>query len=266
MKQNKYKILVLSDLQESTNNTLKSAVSIAKMIQADITFFHAKNATDIVKKESQLSAMRTINKEYSSTKKKILNFITPISKEYDVTITYDFSFGNVKQEIDQYISKNNPDVIVLGKRKPSSLNITGDNLTGYILKNYNNIIFIAENNNSLNPDEHITLGLLNNNIQSLDKDITKGLLANTKEPLISFNFIKNRESMNNIQKNLNEETVNYNFDKNNNTIKNLSNYLLKNNVHLLHINRGENENSLTKSDIYSVINNLKTSLLVTSTN
>ncbi|TDQ28429.1 universal stress protein [Tenacibaculum caenipelagi] len=264
MKQSNYKILVLSDMKSSTNSTLRSAVSIAKMTQGNITFFHVKKPTDVVKEESQLSAMRTINKEYNTISKKIQNFISPFTEEYGVSINYKFSFGNIKNEIDQYIKENTPDIIVLGKRKSTMFNITGDNLTDFILKRYTSTIFIAENNNSLEPYKPFTLGLLNSNKDSLNESFTKKILANTTEPLVSFNIAKNQGSANNIQNSLNEESVDYVFDQNNNTIKNLSSYLLKNKIHLLHINRRKDKNSLTKSDIKAVINNLKTSLLVTS--
>ncbi len=71
MKKNKYKILVLADMKKSTSTVLKSAVSLAKMINGDIQMFYVRKPTDIVAKENQLSAMRTINKEYQKTEKKI---------------------------------------------------------------------------------------------------------------------------------------------------------------------------------------------------
>ena len=68
---NKYKMLVLSDLNETTSSTIKSSISFAKIIKADINFFYVKKPTEVIEKESQLSAMRTINKEYFSIDKKI---------------------------------------------------------------------------------------------------------------------------------------------------------------------------------------------------
>ncbi len=82
MKNNRYKILVLSDLKNSTNSTLKSSVSLAKMINGDVDFFHVKKATDIVEYESQLSAIRTINKLHTTTSTEIQHLIDTISKDY----------------------------------------------------------------------------------------------------------------------------------------------------------------------------------------
>jgi len=77
MKKNKnnYKILVLSDLKSTSNTTLKSTISLAKMIGGDIEFFHAKKPTDVVKNENQLSAMRAINANYNETDKKIRDLV-----------------------------------------------------------------------------------------------------------------------------------------------------------------------------------------------
>ena len=96
MKINKYKILVLSDLNKSTSKTIKSSISLAKIVDADVNFFYVKKPTEVVEKESQLSAMRTINKEYFSIDKKIKSIIGPMSEEYKIAINHTFSIGNLK--------------------------------------------------------------------------------------------------------------------------------------------------------------------------
>jgi len=64
-----------------------------------------------------------------------------------------------------------------------------------------------------------------------------------------------------------KKTIEYVFEYNDNTIKNLSNYLSKNNINLLCIDRGEkndvNKKNLIKSDIDDVIKNLNVSILIT---
>ena len=47
MKNNKYKILVLSDLSKTTRNTLKSSISLAKIVDADINFLYVKKPTKL---------------------------------------------------------------------------------------------------------------------------------------------------------------------------------------------------------------------------
>ena len=57
----KYKILVLSNLDSSTQKILKSAVSLAKMIDGQIEVFSVTKPTEIIAGDNQLSAIRTIN-------------------------------------------------------------------------------------------------------------------------------------------------------------------------------------------------------------
>ena len=101
--------------------------------------------TAIIEKESQLSAIRTINQKYNDTSKEIEKFIKPISDTYKITINSSHAFGNLKNEISNYISENKPDIIVLGKRKSKVLSILGDNITDFILKTFDGIIMIASN-------------------------------------------------------------------------------------------------------------------------
>ena len=105
MKKRTYKILVLSDLNDSTKTVLKSSVSLANMIHGEIHFFHVKKPIEVVKSESQLSAIRTINQEHLSIEKKIKSAIQFFTKDYNVDINYRFSIGNVKTEIANQITK-----------------------------------------------------------------------------------------------------------------------------------------------------------------
>ena len=97
MKNNRYKILVLSDLKNTTKSTLKSSASLAKMINGEVSFFHVKKATEIVEGDSQLSAIRTINKLHTTTRSEIKNLVESVAKDYDVKINHHHAFGNVEK-------------------------------------------------------------------------------------------------------------------------------------------------------------------------
>jgi nucleotide-binding universal stress UspA family protein len=234
MKKHKYKILVLSDLKESKSKTLLSTVSLAKMIDADINFFYVKKPNEILEKENQLSANRVINKEYYLTEKEIQNLITPISKDYGVTINYAYVFGNIKNEIEKFINDSKPDIIVLGKRKPKALSFIGDNITDFVLKTHSGAIMIADNESVL-------------------------------EPMKSFKIIKNQNTTKKTDALTGGKMVEYVFEHNVNTIKHLSGYLSKNNINLLCVDRVQNnkKTNLIKSDIKKIIKNLNVSLLFT---
>jgi nucleotide-binding universal stress UspA family protein len=153
-----YKILVLSDLNKSAGITIKSGVALAKIIDADIDFFYVKKPIEVVAEESQLSAIRTINRTYFTIDKKIKNLISPISQRYNKKINHSFIIGNIKNEITEYIDKNKPDIIVLGKQKSKILPFISDNITQFILKKHKGTIVISDNQSGLEPNTELSLG------------------------------------------------------------------------------------------------------------
>jgi nucleotide-binding universal stress UspA family protein len=267
MKNNKYKILVLSDLKKSTSTTLKTAVSLAKMIDGEIEFFHVKKPIDIVEKENQLSAMRTINENHTLIRKKIKKLAESISEEYDVEISHSFAFGNIKNEISKHIQSVKPDIIVLGKKSKKSISLVGDNLTNFVISEHDGIILLASPKNSFEPNKELSLGVLNNSDKSFSLDFPQNLLEHTQKPLKSFKIISKSDVLNKTNENLdnNKNTVEYVFEESDNALKTMSNYLLKNNINLLCFDREGKANTYsTKTNIKEVIKNLNLSLLLTN--
>ncbi|MFH6768383.1 universal stress protein [Gaetbulibacter aquiaggeris] len=263
----KYKILVLSDLKSSTTNILKSSVSLAKMTNGQIEFFYVKKPTDILQKDNQLSAIRTINKEHINVHKKIQNIINPICDEYGIKIKYSFAFGNLKNEVKTYIKEHQPDIIVLGKRKPKSLNFVGDNITQFVLDKHDGIIMFATDKNPIEPNTEISLGLLNGYDGLFNLDFSARLIDHVQEPLKSFKIIKNSTVTKKTNMSEDKKIIEYVFEQNDNTLKNLSNYLNKYSISLLYVNRDEKNTKqdadFIKSDINEIINKTNVSLLIT---
>ncbi|MFT4781295.1 MAG: nucleotide-binding universal stress UspA family protein [Pseudohongiellaceae bacterium] len=165
MKSNKYKILVLSDLKETASQTLSYAANLSKEIDADVEFFYVKKVTEIIETENPLSALREISDACNKTDKKIKNFVAPISKEMDVNIKTTFAFGNVKNEIESCINTSQPDMIILGERTHKRFNFFGDNMTGFVQKNYNGVVLVVTDNNVIDANGEVSLdnlGLKNN--------------------------------------------------------------------------------------------------------
>lgn len=264
MKKSKYKILVFSDLKKHSTSAIKSAVGLAKMIDAEVNVFHVKKPSDVVTSDSQLSALRTINQEQNQSINKIQKLINPLTETYNIEITSNYGLGNVKSEIEAYISVTKPDVIVLGKRNTKMLKLVGDNITDFVLKTYKGSIMIVSNKNEIAPETNLHIGLLNGKTQAFNQDLTNNLLAKTKEPLKSFNIVNNSNSKDKAEETNN--TIDFVFEKNDNTIKNIDQYLDKNKVNLLLINRSENIGfkSNNESEIKKIINNVNVPLFITS--
>jgi nucleotide-binding universal stress UspA family protein len=257
----KYKILVLSDLNKNANSTLKSCVSISKIVNADINLLYIKKPTDVVEKDNQLAAMRAINKDYLSTEQKIKDLINPISDNYNVKINHTFTIGNVRTEIEKYIDQNKPDIIVLGKRRPKLVNFIGDNITQIVLKKHKGTVVITDFNKVLDPNKELSIGLFNTTITS-DEFIEK-IIDSTHNPLTSFKIVENLTTSKEEQS-LNKKTVEYAFKKGDNVIENISNYLSRTNVNLLFVNRTKGISDSAKISIKEMIDNLDCSLILTT--
>jgi nucleotide-binding universal stress UspA family protein len=245
---------------------LKSAAGLAKMIDAELEVYHVTKPSDIVASENQLSAMRTINSKHKSIDKKIQNLITPIEKDFGITIPYSYSFGNVKNEIGAYIKKRQPDIIVIGKRKSKPFNLIGDSITAFVLNTHDGAVLITTDNDVLLPNNEISLGLLNSSKPSLNLDFTEDLMKHIQKPLKSFKIIKNSTAVKEVSKATDDETTEFVFEQNDGTIQNLDNYLLKNNISLLMIDREQKDTLDTKKlimlDINSVIGKFNTPILI----
>ena len=251
----KYKILVLSDLKKNTSYTLKSTISLANMIGGDIKFFHVKKPVDIVEKDNQLSAMRSINNEYTVTEKKIKQLLQPFYESYSTRIQSSFSFGNVREEIEKCMNQYQPDIIVLGKRKANSLRIVGDQITQFVLKNFKGTVMIASDQNTLEPNKEISLGMLNGTTNDISHiDFAEDLIKNAQLPLKSFKIIKNSEKVEKNPTPSTQKMVEYVFEESDNVNKNLANYLSKNNINLLCVNR-ENNYPINKLNVSLLVAN-----------
>lgn len=251
---NKYKILVLSDLKNNIGNTLKSTISLAKMIGGEIELFHVKGAADVVGSDNQLSAMRTINKKYIETDNTIKKELAALSSEYNTNIHYTFSFGSVKKEIEKHIKELQPDIVVLGKRKKATLSLLGDQITQFVLKQHKGAVMIASDNHILEPDQEISLGMLNEANNTPNLAFADNLIGNAQRPLKSFKIVKNSAEMEGNPTPVNQNIVEYVFEQSDNAIKNLSNYLSKNNINLLCVNR-ETNYAINKLDVSLLVAN-----------
>lgn len=268
MKKNKYKILVLSDLTNSTSATLKSTISLAKMIDSTIEFFHVKKPTDVIKQDNQFSAIRTINSEFSTSEKKIKTLLKSVSENYNLKIKYKFAIGNVKNEIINHIQEVNPDIIVIGKRKQKFLSFLGDNMTQFVLKHHKGPVFIADEDNPLEPNKKLFLGIFQGKQKPLDLDFADQLIQNTHIPLKSFKIGETSSQLPVEESNIsNLRTVNYVFENGDNALENVSKYLVKNNINLLCVGRGKKQAKervkLMKNDVKDVVTKLNVSLLIT---
>lgn len=261
---NKSKILVLSDLKDSTEAILKSAIALAKILSADIKFFHVKKGTDVVDRDSQLSTFRTINEQHSLTKNSIGGIINSVSKTYGLKIDYSYAFGNIKNEIQDQLNAYQPDVVIVGRRK-SRLGLAGDKIINFVLKTYEGPVMVVNSKSTIEPDKALSMAILNGKSTGYSDAITNSLLQQAQKPLKLFEVVDKAGKHQGNGASSNNDEVEFVFERNDNTVSNLSKYLLKSNINLLYLNRKnkeQNNDGLKKSDIKDIISKIEVSILV----
>ncbi len=258
------KIAVLSDLDGSLKNTLKSAVSVARATQGEIELFYVKKPTDVVKTDNQFSALRSMKDEFCETDLQIQDMIHSFSKEYQVNIEYRFSFGNVKQEINHYLKEQQPDIVLMRKRPAKPFGFLGDGITQFVLDHYKGAVVLVSDKVSLEPNQPFSVGLLNGAEPPAFLN-GWGVQGEPTRPFKTFRFMDKSKSIEANTKKTNNEREEFVFEQNEDSIKNLSKYLLKNSINLLCIDRNLNSEpnkvNLVAEDVKKAMSIIEVSML-----
>lgn len=258
MSNQKYKLLVLTDLSKSATKTLDNAINLAKIINGSIDIFHVLKPSEVVESENQHSAIRTIEEERSKTRNKLRTLVREISQKENIKINANFRLGNLKSEVLDEIESLKPDIIVLGKRSPKLVNFLGDSFTKFILKNFNGSVLISGKENAIHATEAMSLGLLNTTAADLPQGLTTELQKRIKNPIKQFHVgtAPNKTS---------EDVITYEFESSASTMNNIATYVSKNNIGLLCVNRQTTKNSHLKnitSNIKEAIHKINVPILI----
>ena len=259
MKTKKKKILVLSGLKQDLESVIKSASSLAQIIDGHIDVLYVKKPTEIVDTDSQLSAIRHINREHIVAQNTMNEAINPYAAKYGIAIKGKFAIGNVKDTIRQYIDKTSPDIIILGKRKYSPFKLKDDAITDFILNTFNGPVLISPPAAGLEPEKELSIGVLKGKKASDQEASIKDLINGINKPMKSFTVVSQAERLEMMSSNTEGNPNEYIFEKNDNTVNSLSNYLTKSKVNLLYLERNKlgkmvGSNLLSSKDIINKVN------------
>ncbi|WP_062062354.1 universal stress protein [Aquimarina longa] len=240
----KYRFLVLFDQTKSSYTALNDAVNMAKVVNAGIDILYVKSPIEVARHDNQIAVMRTMNTERATSKKKMQKLVNTIADLENIPIIYSFTFGNVITEIQKHITRTQPDVVVIGKRKNKIVNFLGDGLTSYLLKNHKGNILISGNEKNLKSYHNVSLGFLDDISISNEVEITQDLKKNSIKP---FSLFKIKKTNNLSEKGDSEKespalevttnTTVFEFEEGVDNSSSLSKYIEKNNVGLLCIKR-----------------------------
>lgn len=239
----KYRLLVLIDQTKSSYTALRNAVNLAKVIDAGIEVLYVKPPIQVVKQDNQIAVIRTLEEERIALKKAMQKLVNTISDSENIPVIYSFTFGNVIAEIQNHITKTQPDIVVIGKRKTKMINFLGDGLTSYLLKNHKGGILISGDEKNLKSYTNVSLGFLDDMSMSNEIEITQDLKKNSSKPFTLFkikktNSVKKKTSFlkSTEQEGIINTTV-FEFEEGAGNSDSLSKYIEKNKVELLCIKR-----------------------------
>lgn len=112
-KDTSYRFLVLMDFSESSYHALKYAVSLSKLFPVHIQLFHV--VTAIEKDDYQLNLQKMVIPKVEKAMKKLDAIVDIISAD-GISVSYEFSFGNLLIELESQLKKCKPDLVVVPKR------------------------------------------------------------------------------------------------------------------------------------------------------
>src|SRR5690606_15005172 len=266
MEKNKHQIALFTFLKEDISSLLTSTVGLAQMINAEIEVLHITKPTAVSRKDNQLSAMRSINREHMLTDKRMKEIVLPIIDNYGIPITYSSTLGNIKNELVKYLNENNPDILVLGRGRSNPINTADDRIINFVLSVFKGPILIVSPDNGLEPGKKIGIGTLNCSEAAFAPSFTENLFLNANSTLRSFNIVETSYVLPLAEDILGRKTINYVFDHNENTVKNLPIYLSKNNIDLLFLERRKKkEKGLSEFLVtYDMVRKSDINLLITA--
>ncbi len=241
----KYRLLVLMDLSKASEIALKNAVQLAKVIEGSVEAFHVKAPTDVVKYENQFSAMRAIHEDYGNTKSRLRQIIRKIEKENGIPIAYQIAYGNIKKAIKEHISKVQPEIVLLGKRKSKLVNFLGSGVTKFVLKQCSTNILISGEDHKFHSYTDISLGVYGEILQQKGFEIINDLNLQGTNRIRFFKIRDQKDSQKSAETQQNEqETLSYVFSEGSNALDGLASYISRTNTQLFCIPRKSNKKRL----------------------
>ncbi|WP_036384861.1 universal stress protein [Muricauda sp. MAR_2010_75] len=233
----KYRISVLLDLSKSSELVLTNAVQLAKTLNGSVEVFHVKPAADIVKRESQLSAIRTIYKDDRDTRSKMQDLIRSIEQEEGITLSYKLEYGNVKNRVRDYLALQKPDILVLGKRRAGFF---GESITDFVINEININVLITGKDDKFHTFKDINLGVFGSGLRENGLEIIKDLKRDSEKPVRIFN-IKGKVQLSEQEIHPLQKTVSYVFSEGANALDGLVSYVSRTNTQLLCVPKSQSK-------------------------
>ncbi len=178
-----YRILVVKNQNKYFQSALQNAVNLAKKIGGSIDLLYVKSPSLVINQDNQLVAWRELNEESGTAKRTMKEVVELIAATEQIPITYNFTFGNLINEVQQHINTSQPDIVVLGKSKPSMTDLLKRDLTAYLLKNFKGAILISRDEHVFGSHDDIAIGWLDDSLNEGRSKLSDDLKRYTGKPI-----------------------------------------------------------------------------------
>ena len=264
MKAQHNKILTLIDIEAPIEAIVESTVNLARTFEAEVKFLHVTRTVDPTRTENQLSVIRNRTERQNAVARFTI-LLKKIQRTENLKLDYAITKGPVKSTIRSEMEAYAPDMIVLGKRKPSAVRLIGRQVTEHVMKHFDGPLLIAHPTKPLEFKENLSLGVLDDLTAITGDDVSNALIRQSKEPVKLFAIADENQPVQTAET-PSLSTVRFLFENNQNAMKNLTNYVHRNNVHLLFLGRSKAGNSNKDVNLRMAMKRINTSMLMVGRN
>ena len=157
-KKNNFSILVLTDFSESSRIALRNAAKFAKLVNGSVGAYHVRSLQALTEEENHISLSRRRCAQQMETHAVAEEMLSRIAEEEGVEVKFSMDFGNVKNCVMSKVNSAHPDLLILGKRKSKVLNVLGDRLTRFVIKNCQTSVLVSSSQSELHSFSDLSLG------------------------------------------------------------------------------------------------------------
>lgn len=238
-KNNKFSILVLTDFSESSRIALRNAAKFAKLVNGSVRAYHVNSLRPFSEEENQLSLSRRLRTHRLETHAVAQEMLASISEEEGLDVNFSMDFGNVKNCVKNKVNTMEPDLVILGKRRPNPLNFLGDRLTQFVIENCNTSILVSSSNEELHSFSDLSLGFYGETIAESDLNIIDHLQEQTNA--VNYFGIRNRSLSSETKNEPNKNERSFIFPQEGlKAIEALTSYVSRTNTQLFCISKRDN--------------------------
>ena len=255
---NKFNILVLTDFSESSEIAIRNAAKLAKLVNGQVRAYYVKSLKPFAEEENQIALSRRLRKHYMETHASVKEMMSAIQEEEGVRVNFSMDFGNVKNCVSSKVKSLQPDLLILGKRKPNLLSFIGDKLTQHLIDSCDASILISSSDEVLHSFSDLSLGYYGETIAESNLNIINNL-KETNHPVNYFG-IRNQAIPAETQSEPQKKGRSFIFPQEGvKAIEALTSYVSRSNTQLFCIHNGEH---LDPQPVKHMVNNLNVPILI----